>query len=151
VEWFGNTIPLRNPRDLSNQDFQDLSNCFLIQTDDEAMGEDWMDSYVTQILDAKYKKLDIDDFVSQQTHLTEAQRQDLRHLLKQHEKLFDGTLGVYPHKKMHLELLEDAKPHMLVRTQYHEYILRPLKRSSITSLQSEFWNVQSSVSGLHRL
>ena len=31
-------------------------------------------------------------------------------MLQKHAKLFDGTLGVYPHKKFHIEIEEGAKP-----------------------------------------
>ena len=30
--------------------------------------------------------------------------------MAKHRKLFDGTLGVYPHKKFHIEIEEDAQP-----------------------------------------
>ena len=31
-------------------------------------------------------------------------------ILLKYPRLFDGTLGVYPHTKFHIELEEDAKP-----------------------------------------
>ena len=31
-------------------------------------------------------------------------------ILKKHESLFDGTLGVYPHKQFHIELEPDHTP-----------------------------------------
>ena len=34
-------------------------------------------------------------------------------MLSKFEKLFDGTLGVYPHRKIHIDLLPDAKPKYL--------------------------------------
>jgi hypothetical protein len=58
-----------------------------------------MESYVTRILNAKYEKLDINEFIATQTHLDKVQRNELKSLLKKHEKLFDGTLGVYPSVK----------------------------------------------------
>ena len=69
-----------------------------------------MESYVTRILHAKYEKLDLDAFIATQTHLDEVQKDNLKSILRKHEKLFDGTLGVYPHKKVHIELHKDAKP-----------------------------------------
>lgn len=110
VSWFGNQIPLRNPRDFRDSDYAVLAECFMIQTEDELFGEDWMESYVTKILDAKYEKMDIDEVIKVQTHLPISQKEDLRNLLEKHTKLFDGSLGVYPHKKVHLELTENAKP-----------------------------------------
>ena len=45
-----------------------------------------------------------------QTHLSEIQSKDLRHLFETHKALFDGTLGVYPHKKFHIEIDKDEQP-----------------------------------------
>jgi methyl coenzyme M reductase subunit C-like uncharacterized protein (methanogenesis marker protein 7) len=44
------------------------------QIAEDDLGEDWMESYVTRILNAKYEKLDIDEFIATQTHLDEVQR-----------------------------------------------------------------------------
>jgi hypothetical protein len=37
------------------------------------------------------------------------QKQDLKGF-KDFTRLFDGTLGVYPHKKLHIDLISGAKP-----------------------------------------
>ena len=63
-----------------------------------------------RILDAKYERVDTDTVAEQQHHLTRSQRRDLAKLLKKFPKLFSGDLGVYPHKKMHLELQDNVTP-----------------------------------------
>ena len=78
--------------------------------EDEFMGEETLDVFVNEILDAKYDKVDIKDVITQQTHLTKTQRESLYKVLSKHSKLFDGTLGVYPHKKFHIELKPGAEP-----------------------------------------
>ena len=45
--------------------------------------------------------------MAKQTYLNSIQRKSLEDVLTKHKKLFDGTLGVYPHKKMHLEIEPD--------------------------------------------
>jgi hypothetical protein len=52
----------------------------------------------------------MDDVVNQLTHLNKKQKQDLKVLLKDFTKLFNGTLGVYPHKKFHIDLVPGAQP-----------------------------------------
>ncbi len=36
------------------------------------------------------------------------QKEDLRKVLMEHTKPFDGTLGVYPHRKFHIDLVKGA-------------------------------------------
>ena len=61
-------------------------------------------------MDAKYEKVNVDDVVEQLTHLSESQRDDIRTVLKKFTKLFDGTLGVYSHRKFHIEVMPGEKP-----------------------------------------
>jgi hypothetical protein len=42
--------------------------------------------------------------------LTSTQRDDLAALLSNYSKLFNGELGLYPHRKLHLDLVENAQP-----------------------------------------
>jgi len=44
VSWFGNTIPLRNKRDLMRQDFDDLVECIESLIGEDDLGDDWMES-----------------------------------------------------------------------------------------------------------
>ena len=48
--------------------------------------------------------------MSKQNHLDTRQKEQLRDLFLKYSKVFDGTLGLYPHKKVHIEVLPDAKP-----------------------------------------
>ncbi len=63
---------------------------------------DWYNPtyYASEILDTKYGEVSTDDVVDQLTQLNDKQKQDLKVPLKDFTKLFDGTLGVYPHKKI---------------------------------------------------
>ena len=110
VEWLGLSIPLRDPHRLSDDDYNAMQATYQIDIEDEFMGEETLDVFVNEILDAKYDKIDIKDVITQQTHLTETQRESLYKVLSKHSKLFDGTLGVYPHKKFHIELEPGAEP-----------------------------------------
>ena len=80
-----------------------------IETDD--LGWD-LESYLADpILDAKYEQVDVDTVIEEQcSHLTSTQKNNLRTLLQQHTKLFDGTLGQYPGKPMHIDIDPTATP-----------------------------------------
>ena len=80
--------------------------------EEQLFGRDWYDPacFAAAILDAKYEKVDVDDVVEQLTHLSQSQRDDLLKVLKNFTKLFDGTLGVYPHRKFHINIMPGAKP-----------------------------------------
>ena len=56
IEWFGNSIPMRNPRSFSPDDAQMCVLMLSMDVDDDFMSdhfnEDIWDNYATQILDA---------------------------------------------------------------------------------------------------
>ncbi len=90
-----------------------MAKAFEVHREEEQLFDrDWYDPdcFATAILDAKYEKVNVDDVVEQLTHLSKSQRDDLLNMLKDFSNLFDGTLGVYPHRKFHIDIMPDAKP-----------------------------------------
>jgi hypothetical protein len=78
--------------------------------ENELFGEDWLQSFAIAMLDAKYEFTQVRDVVDQLSHLNMHQKADMLEVLQKHRKMFDGTLGVYPHKKFHIDIDSDAKP-----------------------------------------
>ena len=67
------------------------------------------DSFASNIAESTYDGMNVDNVIKENcSHLTKEQQKDLRELLLQPEKLFDGTLRTYTDKKMDIELLPEA-------------------------------------------
>ncbi|MGH7974341.1 MAG: reverse transcriptase family protein, partial [bacterium] len=60
--------------------------------------------------DAKYEGADPSVIAAEQAHLSREDQEKLSKLLQKYEKLFDGTLGKYPHSQVHLKLKSGSKP-----------------------------------------
>ncbi len=60
--------------------------------------------------DAEYERTDVVEVMKGLTHLNAHQKSDLLWALQENDKMFDGTLGVYPHKKVHIHIDPNAKP-----------------------------------------
>ncbi len=56
MEWFDYSIPLCPPGDLDLKEFNAMEDMFHIQVEDKIFGEDWLECFATEILDAKYDK-----------------------------------------------------------------------------------------------
>ncbi|KAL7530913.1 LOW QUALITY PROTEIN: hypothetical protein ACHAXR_008651, partial [Thalassiosira sp. AJA248-18] len=115
LEWLGTSIPLRPPPQEGdgNSFFEDAVNDYLIQMEDGHFGENWLDAYLAapkEIMDAKYEKMDVEEMVDTFSHLTSDQKDDLRRLFYKYDKLFSGKLGLYPHRKIHIDIEENAEP-----------------------------------------
>jgi hypothetical protein len=84
--------------------------CFTSKSKTRFFGEDWLECFATEILDAKYERINVAEVVKRLTHLNAHQKADLLQVLQENDKMFDGTLGVYPHKKVHIDIDSNAKP-----------------------------------------
>ncbi len=58
-------------------EFNAMDDMFHIQVQDEIFGEDWLECFTTEILDAKYEKTDVVEVVKSLTHLNAHQKSDL--------------------------------------------------------------------------
>ncbi len=110
MEWFDCSIPLCPPGGLNSKEFNAMEDIVHIQVEDEIFGEYWLECFATEILDAKYEKTDVAEVVKGLTHLNVHQKADLLQVLQENNKMFNGTLGVYPHKKAHIDIDPNAKP-----------------------------------------
>ncbi len=111
VQWMEYTIPLYNASKffLSNYYTSILAPPEL-ESEHDFIDNPVVDTFATRILDVEYKQANIHNFAFNQHHLLLDQCQDLFNILNKHKKLFDGSLGVYPHKKVHIVLKPGAKP-----------------------------------------
>ena len=79
--------------------------------EDKFLGEGWLDIFLSApILDATYEKADTDRSIDEQSHLSNSQRSELCSILVKYEKLFNGILGPYPYRKMHVDIDKTALP-----------------------------------------
>ena len=67
--------------------------------------------YVIQILDANYKKTDLQAVVNSCCHLNSNEKEMLLELLTGFEPLFDRTLGAWRTTPVSFELKEGARPY----------------------------------------
>jgi hypothetical protein len=98
------------PGGLDLKEFNAIEDMFHIQVEDKIFGEGWLECFTTEILDAKYEKIDAAEVVKGLTDLNAHQKADLLQVPQENNKMLDGTLGAYPHKKVHIESDPNAKP-----------------------------------------
>jgi hypothetical protein len=77
MEWFDCSIPLHLPGGLDSKEFNAMEDMFHIQVEGKIFGEDWLECFATEILDAKYEKTDVAEVMKRLTHLNAHQKADL--------------------------------------------------------------------------
>jgi hypothetical protein len=103
INRFDDKLPMRNSCHLGDRECLAMAEDLKVQREAKQLfGMNWYNPtcYASEILVAKYGKVSTDNVVDQLTHLNDKQKQDLKVWLKDFNRLFDGTLGVYLHKKI---------------------------------------------------
>jgi hypothetical protein len=108
LRWDGIEIPMRNFGDTRKP--AQVRHAFLLDPDKQSRATNEMQSRVTRIIDAKYKKTDLKQLCNKQAHLSAHEQEMLHKLLLKYEHLFDGTLGEWKGTCVSFELRPDAKP-----------------------------------------
>ena len=57
--WYDSTLPMCPRKGLMSADFDHMEGMYYIQYDNELLCQDWLETYATEILDAKYKWTDV--------------------------------------------------------------------------------------------
>ncbi len=104
-------MPLYDPHDLKDRYFKAIAETIEIQQEVDFFGMDWYDPtcFAIEVLDEKHEKVWIKDIASPLEYSSTQQKADIKQVLSEFTKLFDGTLGVFPHKKFHIEFEPVAK------------------------------------------
>ena len=112
IEWFDNELPMRDPWSIDNSELLAMTDVVEQQCEEELFGMDWYDPacYAIEILNAKYDAVSIDEVIEQCNHLNNQQKASLKQVLQDFPRLFSGKLGVYPHRKFHIDIEPGAKP-----------------------------------------
>jgi hypothetical protein len=88
THWLGQCLKMKPPGF-----WEDTLNLYFSLNSDENEEE-----HVAEIKESKYEKVDPMEVAQQQKHLDASKCKKLGMMLNKFEKLFDGTLGCYPHK-----------------------------------------------------
>ena len=99
--WDNSTIPMRNSD-------TEIKQSYLVE---ESGPIKQATTRLKKILDAKYEAADIPKIVRSRHDLSITQKTALQQLLEKYGSLFDGSLGVWKNKQVHLTLKKDAQPY----------------------------------------
>ena len=103
IDWEGRALPFRSVEDLTAfHKSHYIPDPGMIDKAAERL---------KKILDAKYEPADLEEIAKEAMRLEKDEQQMLLNLLKEHESLFDGTLGHWKHEDLEIELLPGAKPY----------------------------------------
>ena len=105
MNWFNYSVPMKPAM---------TPEMFFLGNHDDLTDDSLSDLFTMQsskILPAKYEEVSLDKVVTMQDHLSLEQKTKLCSALEGNDQLFKGKLGVYPGKKIHLDLKPDAKLH----------------------------------------
>ncbi len=139
LQWMDHEIPFKNPEEFfNNKMFIDLNNELHLNKEDNMFDQEILDNCAAWILNAKYEQVDTNRVAADQKQLIINQCNKLQHLLARKKKLFDGSLGVYPHQKVHIDLLPGWKPVHHHVSQSFKFTNKHSKRNSNTNLILEF-------------
>ena len=72
-----------------------------------------VDLFPSTITKSSYQPISISTIVDKQKHLFMENRQILSNMLNKNVILFDGILKVYPHRLVHLDIVQNATPRHL--------------------------------------
>ena len=108
LRWDDVTIPMNRTKN-KNKNKKEFNEIFQLATEPRTVQQ--ATERITKILDANYEKANLADVVKRHCcHLSTKRREAILNLLVQYEDLFDGTLGSFHTKPVHLELKKDAVP-----------------------------------------
>jgi hypothetical protein len=107
IRWGGTEIPLKTRNTLNNDDI--LHMLYHAANEPDILQE--AEKRQHRILDADYRKVEVDPFVEELNHLLMDEKQILGNTLKKFPTLFVGGLGMLNIKPVKLELIDGTKPH----------------------------------------
>ena len=129
MEWYDSTLPMRPSYGLTSEDFDAMEDQYFIQLEDEIFGEDWLDCYATEILDARYEKVNVDDVVKHLDHLNDSQKSDLLAVLKETPNYLMARLACIRTRNFTSMWIPMQNQYTRVRTRYRAFIYAHLRRS----------------------
>ena len=99
-----------------------------------------MESFAMTILDSTYHKVNLGKFIDNQKNLTKQQQKELHKVLSKFAKLFDGTIGVCPNSKVHIELLADAVAKHARPYSVPQVNMEAFRKELSCCANSRYWN-----------
>jgi Retroviral aspartyl protease./Reverse transcriptase (RNA-dependent DNA polymerase). len=110
VSWLDNRVIMK-----PNQFWNQKINWYHLLLDSNDQQDLFDENYMhhrqpTKIKHSKYEVANIEEVIKSQTHLDQRQQQQLLNILKMHTTLFNGKLGKYPHRRIHLDVRKDVHP-----------------------------------------
>ena len=109
VQWINQLVSMKMPHHYD--EMMMTSSIDKQYKSEEALKEAYAKLYeAAEILEHAYKKVTPEKYTLEQDHMTKEERSKFDSILERHKVLFDVELGLYPHKKFHLQLKQGAVP-----------------------------------------